>query len=89
MKARLVLLALRRTSWLPLPVSRALATLVRTLRRSGITGILPGPVPPVVEACLRHCPEQYQWEYKRFRTRPRGDHDFHARDWRPSNAQEN
>jgi KDO2-lipid IV(A) lauroyltransferase len=23
-----------------------------------------------VEDCLRHCPEQYQWEYKRFRTRP-------------------
>ncbi len=23
-----------------------------------------------VEACLRHCPEQYQWEYKRFRERP-------------------
>lgn len=23
-----------------------------------------------VEACLRHCPEQYQWEYKRFRQRP-------------------
>jgi KDO2-lipid IV(A) lauroyltransferase len=23
-----------------------------------------------VEACVRMCPEQYQWEYKRFRTRP-------------------
>lgn len=23
-----------------------------------------------VEACLRHCPAQYQWEYKRFRQRP-------------------
>lgn len=23
-----------------------------------------------VETCLRHCPEQYQWEYKRFRQRP-------------------
>jgi KDO2-lipid IV(A) lauroyltransferase len=23
-----------------------------------------------VEDCLRQCPEQYQWEYKRFRTRP-------------------
>lgn len=31
-----------------------------------------------VEACLRHCPEQYQWEYKRFRTRPRGDFDNYA-----------
>jgi len=24
-----------------------------------------------VEACLRHCVAQYQWEYKRFRVRPR------------------
>ncbi len=24
-----------------------------------------------VEACLRFCPEQYQWEYKRFRRRPK------------------
>ncbi len=24
-----------------------------------------------VEQCLRHCEEQYQWEYKRFRVRPR------------------
>ncbi len=24
-----------------------------------------------VEACVRICPEQYQWEYKRFRVRPR------------------
>ena len=24
-----------------------------------------------VEACLRHCTEQYQWEYKRFRVRPK------------------
>ena len=23
-----------------------------------------------VEICLDECPEQYQWEYKRFRTRP-------------------
>jgi KDO2-lipid IV(A) lauroyltransferase len=23
-----------------------------------------------IEACLAQCPEQYQWEYKRFRTRP-------------------
>lgn len=23
-----------------------------------------------VETCLRYCPEQYQWEYKRFRERP-------------------
>jgi KDO2-lipid IV(A) lauroyltransferase len=31
-----------------------------------------------VERCLRHCPEQYQWEYKRFRTRPRGELDHYA-----------
>ena len=24
-----------------------------------------------VEACVAHCPEQYQWEYKRFRVRPK------------------
>lgn len=23
-----------------------------------------------IETCLRYCPEQYQWEYKRFRERP-------------------
>ena len=31
-----------------------------------------------VERCLRLCPEQYQWEYKRFRTRPRGREDHYA-----------
>lgn len=25
-----------------------------------------------VEACIRDCPEQYQWEYKRFKTQPEG-----------------
>lgn len=25
-----------------------------------------------VEACVRRCPEQYQWSYRRFRTRPSG-----------------
>ena len=137
--------------------ARGLATLVRTLRRGGITGILPDQIPPTeeagensefmglpvftmtfaskllarsgaaaffgfaervpggfrlqffpaedelysedmavslaalnrgVEACLRHCPEQYQWEYKRFRTRPRGQPDYYARDWRPATAKE-
>ncbi|CAN0599565.1 unnamed protein product, partial [Ectocarpus sp. 12 AP-2014] len=132
--------------------ARGLATLVRTLKRGGVTGILPDQVPPVeesgensvfmgvpcftmsfaskllqrtgaaaffgfaervpggfrmqflpagedlysddlqksllalndgVEACLRLCPEQYQWEYKRFRTRPRGSLDYYARDWAP------
>ncbi len=131
---------------------RGLATLVKTLRRGGVTGILPDQVPPVlesgensefmglpcftmtfvskllqrsgaaafygfaerveggfrmhflpaadgiysedlsvslkalndgVEACLRRVPEQYQWEYKRFRTRPREPVDFYAPAWRP------
>ena len=31
-----------------------------------------------VESCLHICPEQYQWEYKRFRTRPRGSFDNYA-----------
>lgn len=33
-----------------------------------------------VEQCVRMCPEQYQWEYKRFRVRPRGPVDYYARD---------
>jgi len=36
-----------------------------------------------VEACVRLCPEQYQWEYKRFRTRPRRAVDYYAPEWRP------
>ncbi|MFT7286425.1 MAG: KDO2-lipid IV(A) lauroyltransferase [Halieaceae bacterium] len=32
-----------------------------------------------VENCLRYCPEQYQWEYKRFRERPRGPIDYYAK----------
>lgn len=36
-----------------------------------------------VEQCLRICPEQYQWEYKRFKERPRGNIDYYARDWTP------
>jgi KDO2-lipid IV(A) lauroyltransferase len=28
-----------------------------------------------VEACVREAPEQYQWEYKRFRHRPPGQPD--------------
>ncbi|MEM1189086.1 MAG: lysophospholipid acyltransferase family protein [Pseudomonadota bacterium] len=132
--------------------TRGLGILVRTLKRGGITGILPDQVPPVVEAgensvfmgipsftmtfvskllqrsgaaafyafaervpkgfrlhfvpagqdiysedldrsllalnegverCLRQCPEQYQWEYKRFRTRPRGPLDYYAPGWTP------
>ena len=128
--------------------ARGLATLVRTLKRGGVTGILPDQVPPVVESgensmfmgiscftmtlaskllqrsgarafyafaeriaggfrlhfvaadeaiystdltkslkalndgverCLRVCPAQYQWEYKRFRERPRGEIDVYAK----------
>ncbi|MEO0435575.1 MAG: lysophospholipid acyltransferase family protein [Pseudomonadota bacterium] len=128
--------------------ARGLATLVRTLKRGGVTGILPDQVPPVVESgensmfmgiscftmtfaskllqrsgarafyafaerisggfrlhfvaadeaiystdlaeslkalndgverCLRVCPAQYQWEYKRFRERPRGAVDVYAK----------
>lgn len=130
--------------------ARGLATLVRTLKRGGITGILPDQVPPIVESganspfmgvscftmtfaskllqrsgalaffafaervprgfhlhflpasdglysadlavslaslndgvemCLRHCPEQYQWEYKRFRERPRGSVDVYSKQY--------
>lgn len=132
--------------------ARGLATLVKTLKRGGVTGILPDQIPSIeesgrnsefmgvpcftmtfaskllhrtgaaaffgfaervhggfrvhflpaeealysddlnvslralndgVEACLRRCPEQYQWEYKRFRTRPRGPIDYYAADWPP------
>jgi KDO2-lipid IV(A) lauroyltransferase len=31
-----------------------------------------------VESCLRDCPEQYQWEYKRFRTRGARSGDAHG-----------
>ncbi len=31
-----------------------------------------------VETCLRQCVEQYQWEYKRFRVRPRQGRDLYA-----------
>jgi KDO2-lipid IV(A) lauroyltransferase len=31
-----------------------------------------------VEACVRQCVEQYQWEYKRFKTRPPADPEFYA-----------
>jgi KDO2-lipid IV(A) lauroyltransferase len=134
--------------------ARGLATLVKTLRRGGVTGILPDQLPDAAEAgensvfmgipcftmsfaskllqrsgaraffgfaervpdgfrlvfipaeedlysedlqislaalnrgvetCLRMCPEQYQWEYKRFRTLPR-DVDYYAPDWKPDPA---
>jgi len=31
-----------------------------------------------VEACVRHCPEQYQWEYKRFKDYRVGSHRTYA-----------
>ena len=30
-----------------------------------------------VEQCVRECPAQYQWSYRRFRTRPEGDASFY------------
>jgi len=30
-----------------------------------------------VEQCIMQCPEQYQWSYKRFRTRPAGEASFY------------
>lgn len=33
-----------------------------------------------LEACVRACPEQYWWGYKRFRRQPAGTPDFYARD---------
>ncbi len=29
-----------------------------------------------VEACIAHCPEQYQWEYKRFKRHPEGKDQY-------------
>ncbi|MFK7829827.1 MAG: lysophospholipid acyltransferase family protein [Congregibacter sp.] len=37
-----------------------------------------------VERCLRLCPHQYQWEYKRFKERPRGNIDYYAVDRDPT-----
>jgi KDO2-lipid IV(A) lauroyltransferase len=31
-----------------------------------------------IESCVRRCAEQYQWEYKRFRVRPRAGRDLYA-----------
>lgn len=32
-----------------------------------------------IEACVRGVPQQYQWSYKRFKTRPAGESRFYAR----------
>lgn len=32
-----------------------------------------------VEACIAHCPEQYQWEYKRFKRHPEGKDQYKFR----------
>ena len=30
-----------------------------------------------IETYIKECPEQYQWEYKRFRRRPKGEEEFY------------
>ena len=32
-----------------------------------------------VEDCVRECPEQYQWSYRRFKTRPDGETSFYTK----------
>ena len=32
-----------------------------------------------VEMCVRECPEQYQWSYRRFKTRPEGEMSFYKK----------
>ncbi|MGB5718252.1 MAG: hypothetical protein WBN81_14325, partial [Gammaproteobacteria bacterium] len=32
-----------------------------------------------VEDCVRECPEQYQWSYRRFKTRPEGEAAFYKK----------
>jgi len=32
-----------------------------------------------VENCIRECPEQYQWSYRRFKTRPGGEASFYKK----------
>lgn len=32
-----------------------------------------------VEKCVRECPEQYQWSYRRFKTRPDGEPSFYKK----------
>ena len=39
-----------------------------------------------VEECIRHCPEQYQWSYKRFKSRPEGElTPYRSRSFEPGN----
>lgn len=39
-----------------------------------------------VEQCIRLCPEQYQWSYKRFKSRPEGElTPYRSRSFEPSN----
>ena len=41
-----------------------------------------------VERCIRLCPEQYQWSYKRFKTRPEGElTPYRQRSFEPQNIQ--
>ena len=32
-----------------------------------------------VERCVRECPEQYQWSYRRFKSRPKGEAPFYKK----------
>lgn len=39
-----------------------------------------------IEECIRHCPEQYQWSYKRFKSRPEGElTPYRSRSFEPGN----
>ncbi len=41
-----------------------------------------------VEQCIRLCPEQYQWSYKRFKTRPEGElTPYRERSFEPRNIE--
>jgi len=32
-----------------------------------------------VEQCVRECPQQYQWSYRRFKSRPEGEASFYKK----------
>lgn len=50
----------------PAGIDAADATVAATAMNAGI------------EACVRVCPEQYQWSYRRFRTRPAGEPNLYG-----------
>lgn len=49
-------------------------TIASTDLQASVTAVNAG-----VEACVRECPEQYLWCYKRFRTRPEGEPKLYTR----------